>query len=349
MDNFELNALIDQALCDMRNTEAPSKEEASMMEYSESDFAKMLEDIQSEDEDLAKAEIDAAANPDDEENSDFPIASMDGDKFYDKSTLKYKDGKIERETSDDVIFSIGGENGIELADSSKHDAELIPELSDTERRLVISRRIKDGMAKRQAKKELEKIAINRMAFNQKVLPLAEELTRWDKKALVEELTNNLRQLIKRYDKYINSRIARLLSPAIPKAIKLAKLKWPWTFVANPGFLYKTHPESGEILTYWVTPNVPYYFKQGTEQQILEERDSELSAYFLECVDRAIHRWYEARRRLADREVIYASRLVGYNNIRTYADLLKYNPFWFQKLYDRVRKDNPYGKATAAQS
>ena len=202
------------------------------------------------------------------------------------------------------------------------------------------------MAKRHAKKELEKVEINRMAFDQKILPLSEELTRWDKTALVEELTSNLRQLIKRYDKYINARIARLLSPAIPKAIKLAKIKWPWVFVANPGFLYKTHPEVGEVLTYWVTPNVPYYFKQGTEQQILEERDSELSTYFLECVDRAIHRWYEARRRLADREVIYASRLVGVNNIRTYGDLLRYNPFWFKKLYDRVKKDNPYGKAKA---
>ena len=346
MDSKDLNALIDQALCDIHNTEAPSSEEASMMEYSEEDFAKMLADIQSEDEDLAKAEIEAAANPDDNENSDFSIASMDGDEFYNKSTLKYEDGKVKREVSDDVIFSIGGENCVEFADSPKHDKELVPELNDVERRLVISRRIKDGMAKRQAKKELEKVEINRMAFDQKLLPLSEELTRWDKTALVEELTSNLRQLIKRYDKYINARIARLLSPAIPKAIKLAKLKWPWVFVANPGFLYKTHPEVGEVLTYWVTPHVPYYFKQGTEQQILEERDSELSTYFLECVDRAIHRWYEARRRLADREVIYASRLVGVNNIRTYGDLLRYNPFWFKKLYDRIKKDNPYGKAKA---
>ena len=40
MDSKDLNALIDQALCDISNTEAPSSEEASMMEYSEEDFAK---------------------------------------------------------------------------------------------------------------------------------------------------------------------------------------------------------------------------------------------------------------------------------------------------------------------
>ena len=32
MDNKDLNALIDQALCDASNTEAPSSEEASMID-----------------------------------------------------------------------------------------------------------------------------------------------------------------------------------------------------------------------------------------------------------------------------------------------------------------------------
>lgn len=242
------------------------------------------------------------------------------------------------------MYSIDSESGnIELADSSKYDKELTPELSESERQMIVNRRIKDGITKRAKKKELEKIEINRMAFDQNVLPLSNEMTRWDKTALVEELTKNLRQLIRRYDDYINTRIGRLLSPAIPKPIKIAKLKWPWVFVANPGFLYKTHPESGEILTYWATPNIPYYFRQGTEQTILEERDSQLSAYFLENVDRAIHRWYETRRRLADREVQYATRILNLStHTPTYADLLKYNPFWFKKLYERVKKDKPYG-------
>lgn len=345
MDREELNSLIDQALLDIRNTEAPTPEEAASMEYSDADYAKLLADITSEDEELAKAEIDIAANPDDdEENPDFSIDSIAGDKFYTKSSAKYKNGKISKNLSDKLMYSIDSESGnIELADSSKYDKELTPELSESERQMIVNRRIKDGITKRAKKKELEKIEINRMAFDQNVLPLSNEMTRWDKTALVEELTKNLRQLIRRYDDYINTRIGRLLSPAIPKPIKIAKLKWPWVFVANPGFLYKTHPESGEILTYWATPNIPYYFRQGTEQTILEERDSQLSAYFLENVDRAIHRWYETRRRLADREVQYATRILNLStHTPTYADLLKYNPFWFKKLYERVKKDKPYG-------
>ena len=43
-------------------------------------------------------------------------------------------------------------------------------LNDVERRLVINRRIKDGMTKRQAKKELEKVEISRMAVSYTHLP-----------------------------------------------------------------------------------------------------------------------------------------------------------------------------------
>lgn len=346
MKESELNALIDQALLDMKNTEAPSAEEASIMAYTDGDYAKMLADIKSEDEDLAELEINMASHPDDEEQPDVDVVSMDNDKFYDKSELSYKGKKAKKTKSDKRMITIGGENLVEKADSNKYDKELIPEMTELDRKVAMTRRIKNSMAERHAKKEQEKIDITRMAFDQKLINLSDGLTRWDKKVVVEELTKNLRILVKKYDEYINRRIAQLLSPAIPAAIKIAKLKWPWTFVANPGFLYKTHPEAGEILTFWATPNVPYYFRQGTEQQILEERNAELNAYLLEAVDRAIHKYYEAQRRLAGREVMYASRFAS-NTVKlvTYQDLLKYNPFWFKKLYDRIDKERPYDKVT----
>ena len=129
MDREELNSLIDQALLDIRNTEAPTPEEAASMEYSDADYAKLLADITSEDEELAKAEIDIAANPDDddEENPDFSIDSIAGDKFYTKSSAKYKNGKISKNLSDKLLYSIDSESGnIELADNSKYDKELTP-------------------------------------------------------------------------------------------------------------------------------------------------------------------------------------------------------------------------------
>lgn len=343
MTDESLNRLIDQAMLEIADAQVnTSKEEASVMEYTDKDYAKMLADITSEDEELAKAEIETASNSEDtdREDADFLVKDILEDGFYNVSKLSVENGQITRTVSEETLFELGDDKDVIVSETpkSRYNNELLPTMGKTERQKYYARKLQEIKKRKKKSKDLQKIEINRLAFDQKECPLADEMTRWDKMLLVEELTKNLRQLIKRYEKYINSRISRLLSPIIPAAIKLAYMKWPHTFVANPGFLYKTHPESGEILTYWVTPNVPYFFKQGTEQQVLEERDAMLSPYFLECVDRAIHRWYEARRRLSNREVNYASRIVT-NNLRTYHDLLKYNPFWFKKLYDRILIEN----------
>lgn len=186
-------------------------------------------------------------------------------------------------------------------------------------------------------KELKKIQINRMAFDQNLLPMSRIIPIEHKRLVIELLTRPLRNLILKYENYVNHRIDLLLSPAIPAAIKLAYLKWPWVFQQNPGFLYKTHEKCGEIKTFWVTPSVPYFFKQGTEQEILEERDASLSFYFLEKIDRTILRWYKTKDILADREVMYASKL-AYIRGNTYYHLLLLNPFWFEKLYNELSKN-----------
>lgn len=338
-----LNRLIDQAMLEIADAQvSTSKEEASIMEYTDKDYAKLLADITSEDEDLAKAEIEAASNSEDtdRENADFLTKDILEDDFYNVSKLSIENGQVIRTVSENTLFELGEDKDVVVSEApkSRYNNELLPTMGKTERQKYYTKKLQDIKKRKKKSRDLQKIEINRLAFDQKACPLAEEMTRWDKIVLVEELTKNIRQLIRRYEKYINTRVSRLLSPVIPASIKIAYLKWPHTFVANPGFLYKTHPESGEILTYWVTPSVPYFFKQGTVQQVLEERDAMLSPYFIECIDRAIHRWYEARRRLANREVSYASRIVT-NNIRTYHDLLKYNPFWFKKLYDRVLVEN----------
>ena len=176
-----------------------------------------------------------------------------------------------------------------------------------------------------------------MAFDQKLLPLGDTIPVEHKRLVIELLTKPLRLLIVKYEQYINNRITKLLAPAIPAPVKLAAIKWPWIFIQNPGFLYKTSPHFGEVKTFWVNPNLPYFFKQGTEQTILEERDASLSPYFLDCVDRAIHRWYSAREKLAEREVYFASKMINIKG-NTYYHLLMLNPFWFEKLYNYIRDE-----------
>ena len=87
-----------------------------------------------------------------------------------------------------------------------------------------------------------------MAFDQKLLPLSDVIPVEHKRLVIELLTKPLRLLIVKYEQYINNRITKLLAPAIPAPVKLAAIKWPWIFIQNPGFLYKTSPMPGTDLT-----------------------------------------------------------------------------------------------------
>lgn len=324
VDNFE--QLIDQALLEFASQKKePSKEEIQTGYSDISELTQMLNEISEEDEALAKTEISAITDIEDdkledESNELLEELKDDPNGWFNKSTW-VSDGKggFERR-SDGEKFYLDTE-----------DVE--PTKEPLTRKEKISRSIK----KYHKNKDLRKVEINRMAFNQKILPLNDRIPTEHKRLVIELLTKPLRLLIVKYETYITNRITKLLAPAIPKPVKLAYLKWPWIFIANPGFMYKTSPHFGEVKQFWVTPKLPYYFKQGTEQTILEERDASLSLYFLDCIDRAVHRYYNAKENLAKREVAYASKML---NIRgnTYYHLLLLNPFWFEKLYLHVKKE-----------
>lgn len=185
------------------------------------------------------------------------------------------------------------------------------------------------------KRETRKVEITRMAFDQKILPLSEKIPIERKRLLVEILTESPRNLLKRYDSFIHTRVTKLLMPAIPKEVRLAAAKWPWMFIPNPGFSYQTSDKFGPVRTYWVYPKVPCYFKPGTEQEVLKERDTELVPYFLDGIDRAIEKWYATRDRLNEQEVMIATQLLKLRG-DTYYHLLSQKPFWFEKLYNHIK-------------
>lgn len=198
------------------------------------------------------------------------------------------------------------------------------------------------------RKEIQKVEITRTAFDQKVLPLSEEIPVEHKRLLVKLLTEPLRNLLEKYDGYVNRRITKLLLPAIPKEVRLAAAKWPWMFIPNPGFAYQTSGKYGEPQTYWVYPKVPYYFKPGTEQEVLRERDAELIPYFLDSIDKAISKWYATRDKLNEKEVMIATRLLKMGG-NTYYHLLKRDPFWFDKLYNHIKQQQENERHSSSTS
>lgn len=315
IDNFE--QLLDQALLEFdAQSKGPSKEEIQAGSYSNTEeLAGFLAEISEEDEDLAKSEISVISDVeqnklDEEDNILLDDLKEDPNSWFSKSTWVADDkGQFVRRSDGELFIGEG------------------PDVDSATREEKISSSIK----KYHKNKDLRKVEISRMAFDQKILPLNDIISVEQKRLVIELLTKPQRQLIVKYEDYITKRITKLLAPAIPNPIKLAYLKWPWVFVSNPGFMYKTSSHFGEVKQFWVTPKLPYYFKQGTEQTILEERDASLMPYFLDCIDRAVHRYYKAKENLVNREVMYASKMINIKG-NTYYHLLQLNPFWFEKLY-----------------
>ena len=173
----------------------------------------------------------------------------------------------------------------------------------------------------------DKIQINRAAFDQTDLTLNDVVTQDQLKMLIADLTSEHTRMIEKLFTYINKRVNDLLRPLIPRAIRVCAERYPHSVVFSPGFMYQASKEYGENKLFWVTLTCPYYFLQGTEQDALLHAKPDL----LYSVDKAIVQYYYHKGVLAEKEVKYATSLVN-KKIKTYFDLLKYNPFWFAKLY-----------------
>lgn len=191
-----------------------------------------------------------------------------------------------------------------------------------------------GIKERRTRIKEERIAIQREAFDQTFINLSSEITPDNMKLLISELVAEHTKMIDRYRAFINKRLAALLRPFIPRPLKFCKSKYPGSVRVSPGFLYQASKDFGDGLTFWASPDIPYYFEQNSETEILHTA----KAYWLTRVDRCIVRFHEHSRQRADKELKYAS-LLYLKRIRTYFDLLKLNPFWYNKLYKKLKENN----------
>ena len=179
----------------------------------------------------------------------------------------------------------------------------------------------------------DKINIQRQAFAQQKLDLSTPIEKGELKVLVGLLVRSHTLMIEKHTAFINSRLTRLLRPFIPQKLRNCKMQFPDAVRISPGFLYQASAEYGENLTFWATPDIPYYFKQNTEQEILIKN----KAPFLYAVDKAIVARQKHLEKRAEKEILYATTLMR-KNVKTYFDLLKLNPFWFETLYKEVVKE-----------
>lgn len=178
----------------------------------------------------------------------------------------------------------------------------------------------------------DRIRIQRLAFSQNCIRLSDPIGNENIKLLVSLLVEEHTRMINKYSNLINKRLAMLLNIFIPRRLRLCKMLYPESIRVSPGFLYKASKEYGNNLTFWATPNVPYYFAQNTEQKILIKNKPE----FLVSIDKFVTFYHEHNNKRAKKELKYASLIIQ-KGVYTYFDLLKLNPFWFETLYNNIIK------------
>lgn len=170
-------------------------------------------------------------------------------------------------------------------------------------------------------------ALTRAACNQTDISLEADIPQEHLKLLISELVKGHTVMTDKLFTYINRRFTMLLEPLIPKGLRKCFKECPQSVLKCKGFMYKASEEYGKGYYFWATPDIPYYFTQGTEQAVLEE----LRPRYLFRLDKAIadyHRRKDQRDRI---EIKFASAVVD-RHLNTYFKLLRYNPHWFEALY-----------------
>lgn len=194
------------------------------------------------------------------------------------------------------------------------------------KRSAETRRRKEEEAKR------TRIEIQRAAFNQKLIRLDDAIPKSELQILISLLVSEHTRMMDKYSNLINRRLTVLLSPAIPKRLKRCYILFPESIKMTPGFLYTAGPEYGQNKTFWATPELPNFFAPGDEQKIMDSKELQ----FRVTIDKAVALYHQHREQCIKKEVSYASILLR-KKVRTYYDLLKANPMWFNELFKYLKQ------------
>lgn len=134
--------------------------------------------------------------------------------------------------------------------------------------------------------------------------------------------------IDRFLRLINKHASQALSPFIP--VDLVRLYNKYKKISSaviprtPGFIYKAPIDWGRHYDLWLTPDIPCYIPQFTEQELIAQYKPEKKA----LIDKSIVSYYRAIQYRAKLEMSLARRLY---NICTRYDLLIKNAD-FYKIY-----------------
>ena len=233
--------------------------------------------------------------------------------------------------------SIEKEEALDFVDTTEEDTS---DTSDVTTKLKEYGKVKDKDAHTRYK-----IKIQRLAVSQNLIKLSDQIPNYDLQALTRIVAEKQVTSAERAQASANKRLKRLLNSLIPIPVRRLYNTYPWVVKRCPGFVYDTvytgrtagsgrgKDMNGHRILFWATPNVPYFFRQGTEQNILLKYRPEM----IYLVDNAVNMYYKYQNAQEAKALGVATRIIK-NNVKTYFDLLMYNPRWFELLYNLAKNE-----------
>lgn len=170
------------------------------------------------------------------------------------------------------------------------------------------------------------------ALNQNYLDLSSFLSVSDKKTLIELLVKGYTDNMIRHKGIIESVFNKFFKKLIPLPLLNAWQKYPESVVPFPGFMYTCTKEYGNEQQYWVTLNLPMYFRPEVCEKLFKDKCQDK----VMKVEKSINQYFYHKKLRAETEIKYAKTLIG---ISTYFQLLKQKPYWYYLLITYLKKKN----------
>ena len=262
--------------------------------------------------------------------------------------LELEDDTLRKSVSK-LTLDIDKEDSLDFIDNSEEETEDTSDITtklDSVQSLSINKNLRNKVSKERASKY--RIRIQRLAVNQSLIKLSDEIPNYDLQTLAKALTEKQSAIADRAAESANKRLKRLLNSLIPVPVRRMYISYPWVIRRCPGFIYsaiyntpKQNRPAGQEVNFWATPDIPYYFRQGTEVNILSVYRTD----FLYLVDNAVNTYFKYQELQEDKALSIASRIIK-NKVQTYFDLLMYNPRWFEILYNIIKDAEIYNAQTS---
>lgn len=151
----------------------------------------------------------------------------------------------------------------------------------------------------------------------------------DLSELIRRLTADLTHKISETKRLLLGRVEKALRVDMPFDLKRVFSKFPQAFIEHPGFLYINSEAYGGYKI-WLKPNIPYFYKQFSEMDILQGCED----YTNYTLDKYVERYFVLKAELNKKELALAVKL---DKVHTRLDLLEMNVGYFE-LYTQILKE-----------